>query len=111
MKETAIQRAIITLLQYLENSGKLYFFRSGAGAVRTEKGSYFKTGKPGCPDISVCMDGRYIGLEVKTKKGRQTDNQKEAQQRIEKAGGEYHIVRSVREVENIIASQTLSAGM
>ena len=111
MNETAIQRAIITLLQYLENQGKLYFFRSGAGAMKTANGSYFKTGKPGCPDISMCMCGRYIGLEVKTKKGRQTASQKEAQQRIEKAGGEYHIVRSVREVENIIANQTLPAGM
>lgn len=102
MTETQIQRAICELLQYLENQGKLYFFRSGSGAIKTESGNYFKTGKVGCPDITLCMAGRFIGLEVKTEKGRQTDSQKDAQKRIEKAGGIYYIVRSVRDVENII---------
>lgn len=102
MTETQIQNAICQFLQYLENQGKLYFFRSGSGALKTEAGNYFKTGKAGCPDISLIINGRYIGLEVKTKKGRQTPNQKEAQMRIEKAGGEYYIVRSVREVKVIV---------
>ena len=63
---------------------------------------FIKNNKPGAPDIIVCYQGNYVGLEVKSKKGRQSDSQKDAEERILDAGGEYHIVRSVEDVQEII---------
>ena len=102
MLEKEIQKVIIEYLQYLENRSLLYFFRSGAGAMKLDSGRYFKTGKAGCPDITVCIKGKFVGLEVKTDKGIQSVSQLNAQRQIEKAGGFYYIVRSVKEVELII---------
>jgi len=42
MKETEIQKSILEYLAYQKN---IYFFRAGSGAIRTEQGGYFKTGK------------------------------------------------------------------
>lgn len=52
----------------------------------------------GVPDINLISKGQYIGLEVKTKIGVQSQNQKEFQKNCEKAGGQYYIVRSVNDV-------------
>lgn len=100
-KESTVQKGVIKYLQSLENMGRLYFFRSGAGAIKTEDGRYFKTGKRGCPDITVCYRGQFYGLEIKSSAGRQTTRQKDAQKTIEKAGGQYLVIRDVLEVENL----------
>ena len=99
MKENEIQKAILEYLNYI---GKIYFFRAGSGAIRTENGNYFKSGKVGCPDIVVCYKGKFIGLEVKTEKGKQSDYQKVAEQEIKRAGGKYFMVRSINDVMKII---------
>lgn len=96
--ESVLQRAI---LEWLQTRKGIYFFRSGAGQVRMENGRFFKTGKPGCPDITVCKDGQFYGVEVKTKTGRQSATQKKAQQEIEDAGGVYRIVRSLEDVRRL----------
>lgn len=51
-------------------------------------------GCPGSPDILGCLDGRWIGLEVKTATGRQRETQIAFQAAIERAGGLYAVVRS-----------------
>ena len=105
MSEANIQKAILDYLQILENQGKLYFFRSGAGAIRTEAGGYFKTGKPGCPDISVVVGGQYIGFEVKTLKGKLTAIQDACHDAIRRVGGRCYVVRSVDDVIRILESE------
>ena len=100
MKESDIQRSIIGYLQILENKGILYFFRSGSGSIRTEKGGFFKTGKSGCPDISVVIKGgQYVGIEVKTAKGKMSPAQKQTQAQITNLGGVYILVRSLEELQ------------
>lgn len=105
MKESLIQKWIINYLQLKENSWELYFFRSGAWAVRVNnpswKDRFFKTGKSGCPDITVCKNGKFIWIEVKTLKGKQTENQKQAEEQILKNWWDYHIVRSMLDVINL----------
>ena len=56
----------------------------------------------GIPDLFVFSKGQLIGLELKTIVGRQSDSQKIVQKRIEVAGGSYHLVRSVKEVEEAL---------
>ncbi|MFM7852283.1 MAG: VRR-NUC domain-containing protein, partial [Flammeovirgaceae bacterium] len=79
--------------------------RSQAGAVNTirRNGSagFFKTGRAGTPDITVCYQGKFVGIEVKNKKGKQSESQKQAQETIEKTGGYYFIVRSLDELISI----------
>ena len=99
--ESQIQRAVLDYLIWHSKSHKIYFFRSGAGQVKTEGGHFFKTGSPGCPDISVCYDGKYWGLECKTEKGRQSAIQKQAEKEILAAGGEYHIIRSISDIKKL----------
>src|SRR6056297_820842 len=101
MKESVIQKAILDYLELLSRTKPIYYFRAGAGAVRMSNGRYFKTGRPGCPDIIVCDRGSFKGIEVKTKTGRQSQAQKQAEKDINAAYGSYHIVRSVADAKRI----------
>lgn len=74
---------------------------------------YIKNSKRGMPDIVVCLKaksgyirdemnlpwGLFIGIEVKSKVGRQSPDQKLAQEHIEKVGGLYWLIRSPEELE------------
>ena len=70
-------------------------------------GCYFFTpigsmyGRSGVPDIIVCMEGRFIGIEVKApgRKGTQTPLQKVAEEKIVRAGGQYFLVDSLEELK------------
>lgn len=70
-------------------------------AIKKSLGHYTCTSEKGLPDIAVIYRCRYIGLEVKTAKGRQNADQKLMQQKIEKAGGAYYIVRSLDDAMDI----------
>ena len=102
MKESVIQKGIMDYLALYAKTNPIYFFRAGAGAVKTMQGRYFKTGKSGLSDIVAVVKGKFIGLEVKTKTGKQTQSQKKAEREIKEAGGEYHIVRSIADVKEIL---------
>ena len=101
MTEQTIQRAVMDYLTMIEARCKLYWFRSASGAVQTASGRFFKSGKPGVPDISVIFKGQFIGLEIKTATGRQSSAQKKAQAEIERSGGKYYIVRSLADIKAI----------
>lgn len=98
MKETQIQSQILKLL---EKSNEIYCFRAGSGCIQTAYGGYFKTGKKGLPDIICLYRGLFIGLEVKTDIGRQSKEQKEAEEIIKKLGGFYFVVKSTKDVIKI----------
>ena len=95
MKEVELQKAVLDLLAHIPNT---YFFRSGAGLIKTEHGGYFRTGKKGCPDIVGCMNGKFIGIELKVGKNKLSPFQQQAKLEIEEAGGEYWEVRSLDDV-------------
>ena len=101
MKESVIQKGILDLLAWKAKTEQFYWFRAGAGAMKTSTGRFFKTGRPGLPDIVILYHGRFIGAEVKNEKGRMSASQKQAKEEIINAGGEYHVVRSVADVKLI----------
>jgi len=72
------------------------------GSFYRQIGHYNCTSVQGLPDLIVIKNGMFIGLEVKTKTGRQRETQKEAQKKIEKVNGKYYIVRNVDEVIKIL---------
>ena len=101
-KESEIQKECLQMLQILENQNQLYFIRCNvfSGKIKRANGTdgFIKQAKAGAPDIIICVDGLFVGLEIKTKIGKQSDLQKAAQIKIEKAGGKYFIIRSVRDL-------------
>jgi hypothetical protein len=103
MLEKEIQRQIIDYLDIQENLGKLYYFRSGSGAVSTirQNGSkgFFKTGKAGCPDITICLPNSiFVGVEVKTKVGKLSPVQIQTKDKLIRLNAYYLLVRSVKEL-------------
>lgn len=100
MKEKDIQHAIIQYLQYRKD---IYFIRNNSfsGSFTRANGSkgWLRNNKAGSPDIIVCHKGRYMGIEVKAEKGRQSELQQQAQKDIEKCGGVYIIARNIEDVE------------
>lgn len=64
----------------------------------------FRKGDPstdGIADILALKTGQCVWLEVKRPSGKQTPNQIEFEKKVKKAGGEYYVVRSIDEVQEI----------
>ncbi|RJQ67350.1 MAG: VRR-NUC domain-containing protein [Desulfobacteraceae bacterium] len=107
MKESGIQTAIEQYLNYLENQGRLVYIKNNSGALKTND-RFIRFGKKGSPDFFVFLhNGRCIHLEVKNEKGKQNDNQKAYQSKIEKLDHTYLIARSIDDVENCLKSSDL----
>ncbi len=65
-------------------------------------GRLVQYGAPGQPDIMAIVAGRFVGIEVKADKGRQSANQRVWQAAIEAAGGVYVLARTVGEATRAI---------
>jgi hypothetical protein len=72
------------------------------GRQRQMKGRWLPGLNTGLPDIIIILKGRFIGVEVKTGKDRQSDIQKATQEKIEKAGGVYLIVKDYEQFQTFI---------
>lgn len=93
MNESDITKSI---LKYLKTLPRCFFSKEHGGIYGTS----------GIPDIIVCIDGRFIALEVKTQKGKTTPLQNAAIRKIRSSGGFAFVVRSVEEAKNAIDSAT-----
>jgi len=71
-------------------------YRINNGAVYDVKRKAFRKGvqRKGIPDIIGIIDGRFIGIEVKIGKDRQSADQKEIEKEINENGGVYFIAKS-----------------
>ena len=102
VSEHQIQKQIIDYLQYRENMGHLYFIRNNSfsGKIQRRDGSqgFVKNNKKGSADIFLCVKGKWFSIEVKREKGKQSKEQKEDQQKVEKVGGKYFVVHSLEEL-------------
>lgn len=108
MSEADIQKACQSLLEILSNQGKLLFQRNNsfAGRVQRSNGSvgYVKNNKKGAPDCYVFMkNGITLHLEYKAPKGHQKQEQKVWEGRCTTLGHKYYIVRSLDELQQILA--------
>lgn len=104
--EAAIQRAILEwlawkhILAFRVNSGKVLVNYGGEGSTRM-----IKLAPPGTADIiGITPDGtgRLLAIECKTRKGKQTPEQVEFEQRVTEQGGIYILARGVEDIERII---------
>ena len=87
----------------IENSIKEYLFKEGIYYFKVH-GSKFM--EPGIPDIVCCVNGYFLGIEVKApgKLYNQSDAQKIHQENIEKAGGIYLLTDNLNDVISLVCS-------
>jgi len=99
-RESVIQRDI---LLWLKSTG-LLFWRSNSGSLFLH-GRHINLGPLGCADISVVVPplGRFVGMEVKTAKGKLRKDQVTYAAGLTAHGGLYFVVRSVDDAKNAIA--------
>lgn len=103
-KESAIQRSILDALMYMgilawRNNVAPIPIRRGRQIIGIRRADQHTIGMP---DILCVIRGHLIGLEVKSAIGKQRPEQKEWQEKLEKAGGTYAVVRSLEDAEKII---------
>jgi hypothetical protein len=91
VRKAQIQTAI---LDYLRLKGR-FFWRNNSGAFKTERGGFYRVGTPGAPDIIGCVDGKFVGLEVKTARGKLSADQQLFADALREQGGLYYLVRSI----------------
>ena len=98
--ERAVHKAI---LRWLRAQGALVAVTDAGAAYRA--GAFFGDAVPGgWPDITGLLpDGRFIGVECKSKRGRQSPAQKAIQHEISKRNGIYILARCPEDVQNGIA--------
>jgi len=58
------------------------------------------TTRKGTADIHACINGRHYSIEVKTGRDTMSDEQKQTQADLERAGGVYILARNVDDVVN-----------
>ncbi len=56
----------------------------------------------GIPDLLVCLDGMFVGVELKTDKGKTSKIQDYTLAKIAAAGGKTAVARSVEEVREFL---------
>lgn len=91
----------LSICRYLEARGYFFWRQNTYGIYDTRTGRHRKAPKysiTGLPDIIVVRGGQFIGIEVKSKRGTQSDNQDLFMQRLRNAGGTYILARSVDDV-------------
>ena len=117
MLERDLKRAVRDYLQYKTNLGEIYadqLFSGEAIEVRGETRRKIQGCRAGTADFFVLYSGkpitleyannnpRVIFLELKSEKGKQRLEQGAFQKVVENQGAEYHIVRSIEDLENIL---------
>ena len=99
--ENAVQRAC---LEYLRLRG-VFCWRSNNNATFDRTRGVFRafSGMPGVPDIiGILPGGRFLGIECKAKKGKQSDSQMEFEAQCKRLGGVYLLVRDVMELARMM---------
>jgi hypothetical protein len=99
MSETGIQAKILLAIGRIPG---LLCWRNNTGALRNKTGRLIRYGLVGSPDILACYRGRFLGIEVKTSSGDQSDDQINFQRALERAGGVYVVCRSADEAVSAI---------
>ena len=94
--EAAILKSIIDYLRLR----KVFFWRQNVGGYKTSTGQFIQYGTKGAPDICIIKSG-FIGLEVKKQNGKQSPDQKAFEAALMAAGGRYHVVRSIDDVQRL----------
>jgi len=97
MKESVIQKQIMAEFGALP---WLRIWRNNSGALKDQRGQLITYGLKGSADILglTAPDGRFVAIEVKNERGRQSESQAAFERMIKSMGGIYILARSVDDV-------------
>jgi hypothetical protein len=79
----------------------VFEWRNNTGVARhTETGQHVRFGIPGGSDLLVVVPpfGRFLGVETKAAKGRQSEKQKTFERAVRRAGGVYALAKTLEDV-------------
>ena len=107
--EEALQRACVQWLRWAIPDGAPFWWTH----IRNEAKRSVVEGKrakdmgmtPGAPDLVLCVDGRFVGVELKVGRRPVTDNQALAHKEIWEAGGAVYLVRSLEDLQRVIRDE------
>jgi len=114
MTEAELKVSVTKYLDFLQNLGKLMWFRLNSGdfiEVRGNTRRRIRGCKKGTADFMIIrIDGSLRGLkvpnvtfiELKSKTGKQSTEQGEFQDKVVQFGCGYYIVRSLKKLEDIL---------
>lgn len=103
LSETQIQKAILTYLTY---HPEVKAWRVNTGKVKIDNERYVQFGFPGMADIlGIRKGGQFLAIEVKSAKGKQTEDQAAFAHMVEKMGGTYILARSLEDVQDVLDKQ------
>lgn len=89
-------------LRYLKKKG-IVSWNNPSGAVRVRPDKWLHFGKKGSSDIiGILPGGRFLAIEVKTREGRLTPDQRDFLDTIRGQGGLALIVRDWKELDNAL---------
>ena len=101
----AENKTMRAILEYLAYRGVFAWRNNNAPTYDSRKGVFRRAiSPPGAPDIIGVMpgDGRFLGIEVKTRTGRVSPSQETFLSEIRASGGRAFVARSVRDVEEYL---------
>lgn len=106
--EDTLQKSVVQWFDYQYPQYKLRLHHSPNGGKRNaiEAAKFKQMGvRAGFPDLILLVPNKlypFLGIELKTKSGRQTENQKAYQREFESIGAKYVIVRSLDDFIKIV---------
>lgn len=97
MKESVIQKQIMAEFGALS---WLRIWRNNTGALKDQRGQLITYGLKGSADILgiISPEGRFLAIEVKNERGKQSESQAAFGKMVEAMGGIYILARSVEDV-------------
>ena len=100
MSETELVKSILNAVNHYG-----YFWRNNTGASKIESSHgtrFIRFGLPGASDIVGVCEGRFVAIEVKSKKGKQSEQQKLFEQHVTSHGGSYILAYSVDDALRVV---------
>ncbi len=110
MKESILSRTITDYLGYERNLKHLWFSRLNSGDffLPYGGGKFYKVvgcGR-GTADFIAIKDGRVIFLELKSDKGKQSNDQWLFQLEVKAQGADYYIIREFEELQEVLRCES-----
>lgn len=97
------------ILFWLRAQGIYSWKNQSVGIFDAKKQVFRKSKNPwhinGVADILGVIEGRFLSIEVKSKKGVHSDSQKTFAENVGKNGGIYILARSVEDVQSALSSE------
>lgn len=103
-KGTPESYVLSSVCEYLAVKGYVFWRQNNAGVydVRNQRFRAMPTySMKGVADVQVIVEGKSWFIECKAPKGVQSPDQKEFEYMVKRAGAEYHIVRSIDDLEKL----------